>query len=251
MIFISKTNFIVYICVVLHLVVLGHCQLSLLIYQIHRQKRAYIAMELNETFFGNVSRDNDTDDFESDVEAKLNSFLMYLSLFGWLLGVLMVAVPALVVVIIILKNRKLREKSNNIFYANLLITDVVTTIVRWIICSIIVICYLLGVPIVNCNVLIVPLISALFATDLMFLTVVIDRFLHIAWPFSYKRMVTTKRIAIIIIGLWLQSLACGILSVAGNDYTARPETGVCETKSHGLSSKLFTLVILGMLSNYK
>lgn len=35
-------------------------------------------MELNETFFGNVSRDSDTDDFESDVEAKLNSFLMYL-----------------------------------------------------------------------------------------------------------------------------------------------------------------------------
>ena len=42
-------------------------------------------MELNETF-GNVSRDNDTVDVESDVEAKPNSFLIYLSLFGWLLG---------------------------------------------------------------------------------------------------------------------------------------------------------------------
>ena len=64
-------------------------------------------MELNGTFFSNISRDNDIGGIESETEAKPNSFLMYLSLFGLPLGVLLVAVPALVVIIIILKNRKL------------------------------------------------------------------------------------------------------------------------------------------------
>ena len=72
-------------------------------------------MELNGTLFSNVSRGNDIDGIESETEAKPNSFLVYLSLFGLPLGVLLVAVPALVVIIIILKNRTLREKSNNIF----------------------------------------------------------------------------------------------------------------------------------------
>ena len=166
------------------------------------------------------------------------------------LGVLLVAVPALVVIIIILKNRTLREKSNNIFYANLLISDVVTAIVRWIISSTIVSSYLLGVPIVNCNVLNVPLAVTLFANDLMFLPVVIDRLLDIACPFSYKRIFTSKRIAIIISGLWLQSLACGTLSLVGNDYIACTETGACIPKRHGLFYKLFTVVILGMFSSY-
>ena len=206
-------------------------------------------MKLNETF-GNVSRDNDTDDFESDIQAKPNSFLMYLSLFGLPLGVLLVAVPALVVVIIILKNRKLREKSNNIFYANLLITDMVTIVVRWIISSTIVICYLLGVTIVNSNMLIVPLISTLFATDLMFLPVVIDQFLHIACPFSYKRMFTTKRIAIIISGFWLLALACSTLSLIGQEYIASAESGTCTPIRSAFAFKLFALVILGMVSYY-
>ena len=131
-------------------------------------------MELSGTFFSNVSRDNDTDGIESDTDTKPNSFLMYLSLFGLPLCVLLVTVPALVVIIIILKNRKLREKSNNIFYVNVLITDVISILVRWIISSTIVICHLLGVPNVNCNMIMVSHSTSLFATDLMFLPVVID-----------------------------------------------------------------------------
>ena len=175
---------------------------------------------------------------------------MYLSLFGLPLWVLLVAVPALVVIIIILKNRKLREKSNNIFYVNVLITDVISILVRWIISSTIVICYLLGVHNVNCTMIMVSHNVSLFATDLMFLPVVIDRFLHIACPFSYKRMFTTKRIAIIISGFWLQALACGTLSLVGQDYIASAESGTCMPIRSTFAFKLFALVIIGMVSYY-
>ena len=205
-------------------------------------------MELNITFFSNISKDNNTNGIGSETEAKPNSFLMYLSLFGLPLGVVLVAVPALVVIIIILKNRKLREKSYYIFYVNVLITDLIAILVRWIISSTIVICYLLGVPNVNCNVIQVSHSTSSFAMDLMFLPVVIDRFLHIACPISYKRMFTTKRIAIIRSGFWLQALVCGTLALVGQDYIASPESGLCTPIRSAFAFKLFALVILGMFS---
>ena len=80
--------------------------------------------------FNNVSSSNETNsiDIESDTEAKRHSFLIYLSLFGLPFGVFLVIVPALVVIIIVLKNRKLRAESSKIFYVNLLISDIVTTL---------------------------------------------------------------------------------------------------------------------------
>ena len=203
-------------------------------------------MELNTTFFNNVSiaSYNETNSTESDTETRPHQFLIYLNLFGLPLGVLLVIVPALTVIIIVLKNRKLRKKNNNIFYANLLITDVVATLVRWIISSTIIICYLLGVPNMNCDIVVVPGLASTFATLLMFLPVVIDRFLHVAFPFSYKWMFTTKRIAVIISSLWLLSLVCGLLGLVDQDFTLIPESGVCVTKGPGLP--LLRLIVIGI-----
>ena len=58
-----------------------------------------------------ASGDNETSNIESDAEAKPNTFLMYLNLFGLPLGVLMVVISALTVIIIVLKNRKLSRKT--------------------------------------------------------------------------------------------------------------------------------------------
>ena len=159
-------------------------------------------------------------------------------------------VPALVVIIIVLKNRKLRAESSEIFYVNLLVSDVVTTLTRCIISSTIIIRYLLDVPNVNCRVVSMPLIGSQFATDLVFLPVVMDRFLHIACPFSYKRMFTTKRIAVIISGLWLLSIAFGVLGLVGKEISVDAESGTCTPQLRGVAFRLFGLVILGMLSYY-
>ena len=194
----------------------------------------------------NVSSNKETNSIEA--EAKSHPFLTYLTLFGLPLGVLLVVVPALTVIIIVLKNRKLRRESSKIFYVNLLITDVVATLIRWVISSTIIICYLLDVPNVNCDVAVVSHIASLFSTQFMFLPVVIDRFLHIAFPSSYRRMFTTKRIAVIISILWLLSLVCGLLSLVGEEYTVSPQTGICTPQMHGFYFKLFGLLILGMIN---
>ena len=202
-------------------------------------------MELNATFFSNVSSNNETNRTESDTEANPHPFLIYLNLFGLPLGVLLVVVPALTVIIIILKNRRLREKSNNIFYVNLLIADVVTALLQWIITTTIIVCYLLDVPNVNCKVAVVPLSASIFATRLMFMPVVTDRLIHIAFPFSYKGIFTTKRIATIIGNLWLLSLFAGFFSLVNQDYTPSPESGTCSENNPGIS--LLFLVIAGTL----
>ena len=110
-----------------------------------------------------VSSDNETSSTESDTEAKQSLFLIYLNLFGLPLGVLLVVVPALTVIIIVLKNRKLKRESSKIFYVNLLITYVISTLMRWVFTSTIVITYLLGNNL-NCKVAIVPVNASIFAT---------------------------------------------------------------------------------------
>ena len=52
-------------------------------------------MELNATFFSNVSSYSETDSTESDTDTRLHQFLIYVNLFGLPLGVLLVIFPAL------------------------------------------------------------------------------------------------------------------------------------------------------------
>ena len=204
-----------------------------------------VAMELNDTLFSNESSSNETRITESDIEAATHPLVTLVILFGLPLGVLLVAVPALAVIIIILKNRKLREKNNNVFYVNLLIADTLVLLVLWIFTSIIITCYLLGLPNVNCNIAVIPLYTFLFGSRVMFLPVVVDRFLHVALPFSYKHIVTTKRVALTITNLWLLALAYGIIRAVYQDHIIIPQQGICVPK--GGSNPLLSLIILGTL----
>ena len=107
--------------------------------------------------------------------------------------VILAVVPALTVIIIVLKDRKLREKNNNVFYVHLLIADVIASLTNWIILCTNIISYLLDLSNVNCHnihVAFIPRHASVFTGWLMFLFVVIDRFLSIALPFRYKRIMT-------------------------------------------------------------
>ena len=90
-------------------------------------------------------------------------------------------VPSLAVIIIILKNGKLREKNNSVFYVNLLIANVVITLVRWTITSTIIICYLLDLPNVNCNIMLMPAYTSFYGSRLMILAVVVNRLLLLVY----------------------------------------------------------------------
>ena len=204
-------------------------------------------MELNVTIFSNESSSNETSISEVDTEAGVLPLVSYLTLFLISFGAIFVLVPTLAVIIIVLKNRKLKEKNNNIFYVNLLVADVLATLSRWLLTSAIIISYLLNLPIVNCNVAFFLLYSSLFASRLMFLPVVFDRFLHVALPFSYKNVVTDKRVNWTIAGFWLLSLGFGLLKGAGEDYIILPQHGVCIPRRTDPS--VFLIVIATLITS--
>ena len=104
------------------------------------------------------------------------------------------------------------------------------------------------VPNVNCNVVCVPVHASLLGSRLIFLPVVIDRFLYVALPFSYQSVVTTKRITLTIISLWLLAFFFGILSVVDQEYNLVPRHGICICLiKRGNGSFLFSLLMSGSL----
>ena len=56
-------------------------------------------------------------------------------------------------------------------------------------------------------------------------------------------MFTTKRIAVIISGLWLLSIAFGLLGLVGEEYAVDAESGMCAPELRGVAFRLFGLVI--------
>ena len=106
--------------------------------------------------------------------------------------------------------------------------------------------YLLNLPNVNCDVVRMLQYGSLLSTRLMFLPVVVNRFLHVALPFSYKSVVTTKRVYLTIGSLWLVAFAIGMLSVFIQDYNLNAQYGVCAPKQ-GSGRFLFTLLVYGLL----
>ena len=160
-------------------------------------------------------------------------------------------IPALTIIIIVLKNRKLRENNSNVLYVNLLITNMMAALIRWIVTSLIMICYLLNIPNVNCNIVCVPIITSTLGTRLMLLLVIINRFLHIAFPFSYKSIVTAKRVSWSISSLWLMALACGIFSEVSQSFsrsfTLIPTHGTCVPKHRSIRLFLINLDSLVVL----
>ena len=199
-------------------------------------------MELN---LSNETSSNETRIIETDAEATTHPLVSLMILFVLPFGVLLVVVPSLTVIIIILKNRKLKEIHNNIFYVNLLIADVLTILARWIITTTIIICYLLDLPNINCNIALMPLYTTLFGARLMFVPVVVDRFLYVALTFSYKNIVTTKRVTWTIASLWLLAMAFGIFSVVSQDHNLIPERGMCIAKDD--NNPLFVVIVMGTL----
>ena len=110
-------------------------------------------MELN---VSDGSSGNGTSITEVDTVGATHPAASYLILFGLTVLVILAVVPALAVIIIVLKDRKLKEKNNNVFYVNLLIADVLSSLALWIITAAIIISYVLGLLNVNCNIAFLP-----------------------------------------------------------------------------------------------
>ena len=181
-------------------------------------------MNTNDTWF---SGSNSTSDY-SDEATPL--FITYLQAFMLLLVAPLVAVPVVMIIRVIAKNGVLQTR-NNIFLVNLLVADLCILMLRWLVNGTLIILYLLGFEIdVNCNIVLVPTIGLLMATKLMFVPLSVDRFIHVAFPFSYKRIMSTRVIATIISSLWLLALFVSLVTLVDRRTDYFPSVGSCKPR---------------------
>ena len=190
-------------------------------------------MDTNSTLF------NESTCTGNDSNGPVPLYLTYFQLFIQSTLTPLVIIPAVMVIRIILKNAVLKTR-NNIFLINLLIADVCTVLFRWLFNTTLMIPYLLGFNItINCTIYLVPMMSLLIATKLMFVPLSVDRFVHIAFPFSYKKIMTTKVIAITISSLWLLSIFVPTVSVVNQPTRYFPSLGTCRLENTSPLLRLF------------
>ena len=198
-------------------------------------------MASNTTIFsGSGSADNVVD----QTTTVLPEYLSYLMLFVVLMSIPVVIVPALSAIVIIVKNKKL-QTNNNIFLINLLLTDVGIAVVIWCTKGLFTLLYLLDVnDDIDCRIILIPTMLFVIANKVMFLPMCVDRFIHIAFPFSYKRIVTTKAIMATIVILWM-SVTVYSISLYINEsyaYVYIPSLGVCRPKEPNILQLLILLL---------
>ena len=195
-------------------------------------------MALNTTIFsGSGSADN----VVNQTAATVPEYLSYTMLCIVLMSTPVVIVPALWAIVIIVKNKKL-QTNNNIFLINLLIADVDLAVVLLCANGLLMVLYLLGVNVdVDYRITVIPVVIFVIANKLMFIPMCVDRFIHIAYPFSYKRIVTTKAIMTTIITLWMVTIAPTAILYINQPFEYIPSMGGCKPTQTNIP---FLLILL-------
>ena len=198
-------------------------------------------MELNTTIF---SGSGYVDDVVNQTAATIPEYLSYIYLCSTLMGIPVVIVPALRAIAIIVKNKKL-QANNNIFLINLLIADVGLAVVLWCTDGLFTVLYLLGVNVdVDCRIKLIPVMIFVIGSKLMFIPTCVERFIHIAVPFHYKRIVTTKAIMTTIITLWMVTIVTTTILCINQSFEYIPSVGVCKPTQTNIPLLLIFLLYL-------
>ena len=203
-------------------------------------------MELNTTIFSGLGSGDNVVDQTTTVVPK---YLSYTMVFGVLLSIPSIIVPALSAIVVIVRNKKL-QSNNNLFLINLLLTDVGIAVTLSCANGLFTVLYLIGVNVdVDCTIPLIPFTLLLIANKLMFLPMCVDRFIHISFPFLYKRIVTTKTIMATIITLWVVSILENSIFM----YFNKPDVleymsslGICKPKQINIPHLLILLLCFFM-----
>ena len=200
-------------------------------------------MALNTTFFiGSGYTDNDN--VANQTAVVFPEYISYALLCVMSTSIPMVIIPAFWAIGIIVKNKKL-QTNNNIFLINLLLSDVGVVVVLWCTHGRLTVLYLLGVNVdVNCTIEAIPIMISLIANKMVFIPTCVDRFIHIAFPFSYKRIVTTKAIIATTITLWIAAIVIGPLICISTPLDYIPSVGTCKPRQANIPVLLILLLYL-------
>ena len=154
-----------------------------------------------------------------------------------------VIIPSVLAIVIIVKNTRL-QTNNNFFLIKLLFTDIGIAVVLCCYNGLLTVLYLLGVNVdVDCRIILMPAMTLVIANKLMFIPMCVDRFIHIAFPFSYKRIVTTKAIKITIMTLWMVAIVVSIsLFIEPYPFDYIPSLGICRRNQLNIPALLILLL---------
>ena len=197
-------------------------------------------MALNMTIFSSSGSPGSIVDQTTIAVPEYFSYIMF---FIALLSIPAVIVPSVSAIVIIVKNKKL-QTNNTTFLVNLLFADVGFAIVIWCTNGLLTLLYLLGVNVdADCTIIKIAVMTLFIASKLMFIPMCVDQLIHIAFPFSYKRIVTTKAITITIITLWMVTMVITTFIYINDSQEYIPSLGICKHKQTNVP---FVLVILGL-----
>ena len=197
-------------------------------------------MALNMTIF---SGSGSADSVVNQTTAVVPEYFSYVMVFVVLLSIPAVIVPSVSAIVIIVRNKKL-QTNNTTFLVNLLFADIGLAVALWCTDGLLTLLYLLGVNIdADCRIIPIPIVTLFMASKVMFIPMCVDRFIHIAFPFSYKRIVTTKAITITIITLWMVTTVITTFILNNEPHEYIPSLGICKYKQ---TNVLFVLVFMGL-----
>ena len=182
-------------------------------------------MESNTTLF-NTSMD----DSLNGTDLELPLYITYVKMILFSVALPGILTPTVLIICIIAKSKELQKEQQNhrAFLINLLVSDVIFVIAKSTINGILIILYLLDVTVyINCTAITILTLAPTFATKMMFLPLIIDRFINIAFPFDYKRVMTAKAVNVIIGSLWLLTLCHSIIISTIHTLLYLPSLGDC------------------------
>ena len=89
--------------------------------------------------------------------------------------------------------------------------------------------YLLNVNVdVDCRIEVIPAMIFVIANKLMYIPTCVDHFIHIAFPFSNKRIVTTKAIITTLITLWMITIVTATTICINQPFEYIPSVSCCK-----------------------
>ena len=192
-------------------------------------------MTLNMTIF---SGSGSADSVIKQTTTVIPEYVSYTMLIFVSMNIPVVVIPSVLAIVIIVKNTRL-QTNNNFFLINLLFTDIGIAVVLCCYNGLLTVLYLLGVNVdVDCIIILMPAMTLVIGMPMC-----VDQFIHVAFPFSYKWIVTTKAIKITIMTLWMVAIVVStslFIELYPFDYI--PPLGICRRNQLNIPELLILLL---------
>jgi len=154
-------------------------------------------------------------------------YAIHLKMLLLLVAATLTVMSSLMVILAILKNKKLR-KVDNLLIVNLLFTDLVYIFVDYSYTMYLASIFFFDLETNDfCNVYIPVVLMLSRATTLMVIPMAVYRVVSVSCPFSYKRIMTKKRIIAMMIVLWLFAVFAAVVFAFNYDLVFVPSLATC------------------------